>query len=1036
MKFFSKLVLIIVVVIALIIGALAIFVATFDANDYKQQIISLVKKQTGRDLAIDGDLKLAVYPDIALEVGKASLSNAAGFSGEQFATVSSGKVSVKLVPLLKKQIKADEVFLDGLQLNLQRKVDSSTNWDDLAKSGAKETETTEKKEPAKVVQELMDNLSIAGVNLKDANIHWIDEQAKQDITLSPLNLSTGKFSPGTPLPIELSVVAKQKNPPMTIVADGNTTLTLSKDNKNFSLSKLKLHTNVKTAQLGKGSLDANISGDVNGSPQKISITGMDLQTNLTGDLIPEGSVKTHINGKLDFDVNAQVLTIAGMKVDSDVSGKPLAGGTLKALVSGDTKLDLAKQLLTIPNLALDAKMTGGHVKGGAANTIINGQAQFDLTKQLLTINGMKATANANGDVLQGGKADANIVGNINLDLDKQLLSIPNLALEAKLTGGYVKGGAADANIKGNTQFDLGTQLLSIDGMTATANANGELFKGGKANSNIAGDLQLDLANSQIRSPSISVNSNVEGGLIPGGKLEQTAKGNIDLNWANKNGAVNLADLLVKLAGMEIKGSQVQIDPLAVKPSISGQFQTNTFNLKQVMKTLGITPPVTNNPNALSQLQASFALKADTDKADLQGLNVKLDKSTLSGSLGIANFAGPSAIPGIRPQLTIDSINLDDYLAPASKTVAAGQAQTAAQKELLPIDTLRKLDIDGSFKIGKMEINRVKMANVSAKISAKQGLIVIDPANASLYSGTYKGRISIDAKAATPTMNMRHEVTGLRSEGLLFDLFQDKYISGGTKLITELSSRGNSIDALLKNLNGNTSIAFNDGTIRDSNFAEKVSLAVKVFEKKETQDGKSVVKFTGLSGDWTTTNGVFKTDNLQMLAPLFNISGSGTADVANQTLNMKLRIGPNTKEGENPLFAPLTITGTFSNPKFGLDLQDLIKSLAAQDIEKVKQQAKQQLEEKKQELQQKIAAEKAEQEQKLKQKLEDAKTDAIQKLKAKTGEQLGNTLLEKIGGGSKPTTPAATQDPNAPAPEQKSVEDQVKDKLKNKLKGLF
>ena len=490
MKFFSKLILIFVVVIALIIGALAIFVATFDANDYKQQIISLVKKQTGRDLAIDGDLKLAVYPDIALEVGKASLSNAAGFSGEQFATVSSGKVSVKLLPLLKKQIKADEVFLDGLQLNLQRKADSSTNWDDLAKSGAKETETTEKKEPAKVVQELMDNLSIAGVNLKDANIHWIDEQNKQDIMLSPLNLSTGKFSPGTPLPIELAVVAKQKNPPMTIEADGNTTLTLSKDNKNFSLSKLKLHTNIKTAQLGKGNLDANISGDVSGSPQKISIAGMDLQTNLTGDLIPEGAVKTHINGKLDFDVNAQILTIAGMKVDSDVSGKPLAGGTLKALISGDTKLDLAKQFLTIPNLALDAKMTGGHVRGGAANAIINGQAQFDLAKQLLTINGMKATANANGELLQGGKADTNIVGNITLDLARQLLSIPNLALDAKLAGGYVKGGVADAKIKGNTQFDLGKQLLNINGMTATANANGELFKGGKANSNIAGDLQL------------------------------------------------------------------------------------------------------------------------------------------------------------------------------------------------------------------------------------------------------------------------------------------------------------------------------------------------------------------------------------------------------------------------------------------------------------------------------------------------------------------------------------------------------------------
>jgi len=45
MKIIRKLAFILVVVIALLVGALAIFVATFDANDYKQQIISLVKNK-------------------------------------------------------------------------------------------------------------------------------------------------------------------------------------------------------------------------------------------------------------------------------------------------------------------------------------------------------------------------------------------------------------------------------------------------------------------------------------------------------------------------------------------------------------------------------------------------------------------------------------------------------------------------------------------------------------------------------------------------------------------------------------------------------------------------------------------------------------------------------------------------------------------------------------------------------------------------------------------------------------------------------
>ncbi len=112
----KKIILSFIVLIAIVAGALVIFVATFDANDYKQEITKLVKKQTGRELKIDGELKLALYPDLALEMGKTSLSNAEGFAGTEFATIDSGKVSVKLIPLLKKQIEADAVKLNGLKL--------------------------------------------------------------------------------------------------------------------------------------------------------------------------------------------------------------------------------------------------------------------------------------------------------------------------------------------------------------------------------------------------------------------------------------------------------------------------------------------------------------------------------------------------------------------------------------------------------------------------------------------------------------------------------------------------------------------------------------------------------------------------------------------------------------------------------------------------------------------------------------------------------------------------------------------------------
>ena len=50
-----------------------------DPNQYKGQIISQVKKETGRELAIPGDIKLSLFPWLGVQLGEVSLGNAAGF---------------------------------------------------------------------------------------------------------------------------------------------------------------------------------------------------------------------------------------------------------------------------------------------------------------------------------------------------------------------------------------------------------------------------------------------------------------------------------------------------------------------------------------------------------------------------------------------------------------------------------------------------------------------------------------------------------------------------------------------------------------------------------------------------------------------------------------------------------------------------------------------------------------------------------------------------------------------------------------------
>ena len=95
-------------------------------NDYKGRIADSVKESTGRDLVLKGDIKLSVFPWVALELGPASLGNPPGFGEEPFLAFNHAAVRVKLLPLLAKRLEIARVELDGLDLRLRKNTQGFT----------------------------------------------------------------------------------------------------------------------------------------------------------------------------------------------------------------------------------------------------------------------------------------------------------------------------------------------------------------------------------------------------------------------------------------------------------------------------------------------------------------------------------------------------------------------------------------------------------------------------------------------------------------------------------------------------------------------------------------------------------------------------------------------------------------------------------------------------------------------------------------------------------------------------------------------
>ncbi|UUZ46616.1 AsmA family protein [Massilia sp. B-10] len=103
--------------------------ATFDPNDYKDDIIRLVQAKHGRTLAIPGNIKLMFYPRIGANLGRVTLSERGG--EDEFAAIDSARFSVALLPLLQRNIVIDRIDVRGMQAKVIRNADGSMNTGDL-----------------------------------------------------------------------------------------------------------------------------------------------------------------------------------------------------------------------------------------------------------------------------------------------------------------------------------------------------------------------------------------------------------------------------------------------------------------------------------------------------------------------------------------------------------------------------------------------------------------------------------------------------------------------------------------------------------------------------------------------------------------------------------------------------------------------------------------------------------------------------------------------------------------------------------------
>ena len=191
--------------LALGVAAVGVWLATFDVNRYKPEIVSAVKQATGRELRLEGPLRLRLLPQLALHVKGAAFANASWGAQPEMIRVNEFAIRVALLPLLDGRLVVRRVELDGADVSLERNAEGQGNWQLELRHPAKAPEGGTGAERARPRRMVLPTPHLEELLVRDARVSYHDARTGRIAKLSLERLRVTTDDPSAPLDLGLDL---------------------------------------------------------------------------------------------------------------------------------------------------------------------------------------------------------------------------------------------------------------------------------------------------------------------------------------------------------------------------------------------------------------------------------------------------------------------------------------------------------------------------------------------------------------------------------------------------------------------------------------------------------------------------------------------------------------------------------------------------------------------------------------------------------------------------------------------------------------
>ncbi|HWN29961.1 MAG TPA: AsmA family protein [Burkholderiales bacterium] len=378
--------------------------------------------------------------------------------------------------------------------------------------------------------------------------------------------------------------------------------------------------------------------------------------------------------------------------------------------------------------------------------------------------------------------------------------------------------------------------------------------------------------------------------------------------------------------------------------LSGNFQAQQFSFPAIVGSVNFSAPDLPVKKLNGEIKGSAT--ADLEKQNVQAnFSGKMADSTLKARLGIVGFSKPA----IGFDVDIDHLDVDGYLPPkqitAGKQPETKQAEAKQQEKPLDFSALKNLNANGILRVGSLKAANVKAQQVRADLKAANGKLNINPLSANLYQGSANGSVSVNA-AATPVISVKQDLKGINVGLLLKDAMDYDTLEGKGSVSLDVTTRGDTVTAMKKALDGKAALNLADGAVKGINIAEtlrnfKAKLGALKGQQTQAADKVQKTDFTELKASFLIKNGVAHNDDLSMKSPLLRLTGAGDINIGEDSLNYLAKasvVASSKGQGGVDLASlkgvtiPVRISGPFKSPQYSLDFGGAVTEVVKQKAE--------------------------------------------------------------------------------------------------------